>query len=82
VEYGGYGHYIKTMSQAISSGVGNAKLSAGIPALATVTASVLNPGLALPAVMIPGVRADSHVPQAFMNIYAAIAALDQTQLRI
>lgn len=64
------------------SGMALAKMSAGIPPVATVQASVINPGLALPAFMIQGVRSDSHIPQALMNVYLGIANIDSTSFRI
>ena len=70
------------MAIPVSSGMTNAKLSAGIPPLATVQASVINTGLALPAFMIQGVRSDSHIPQALMNVYLAIANIDTTHFQI
>lgn len=82
MEYGKYGHYIKTMALKTNSGMGLAKIAAGIPPVATVQASVNNPGLALPAFMIQGVRSDSHIPQALMNVYLSIANIDLSNFRI
>ncbi len=55
-----------------STGVGPAKLTAAIPLEAAVFASVAAPGAALPSFMTPGVRSDSHTPQALMNVYLGI----------
>lgn len=64
-----------------SAGVGNAKLTAGIPPVATVTASVLNPGTAITGFMKQGVLPGNYIPQAMMNVYAGIASIDLSSTR-
>lgn len=81
MEYGKYGHYIDSMIK-FSSGVANAKLSAGIPPMATVVASILNTGTPITGFMKQGVDAGNYVPQAMMNVYMAIANIDLTSIRV
>lgn len=64
------------------TGVGNAKLSAGIPAMATVQASVLNPGTAITGFMKQGVDPSNYIPQALMNVYLSIANIDLSSTRV
>jgi hypothetical protein len=61
---------------AISTGVGNAKISALIPTAAQSAASVANPSAPLPAFMQQSARPSNWVPQAMMNVYDAINKLE------
>lgn len=65
-----------------SAGVANAKLSAGIPSMATAQASVLNPGTAITGFMKQGVQPGNYVPQALFNIYLEIATIDSSSIRV
>lgn len=80
MEYSGCGHYIDSMIK-FSAGVANAKISAGIPPVATVAASILNNGTAITGFMKQGVDPSNYVPQAMMNVYMAIANIDLTSTR-
>ncbi len=65
-----------------NSGIANAKLTAGIPLMSTVQASVLNPGAALPPFMVQGVRPENYIPQALMNVYVAIDNASVSSIRV